>query len=127
MAAMFRAGAESGAAVSVYMIIGIKTVEGAKMTAASGKGMGWRATLGLDAEEEGEGVVFAFQLTELKLSGGGEMVVEAICDDTEGGKVLQRELDESLKRRRLPSWKVLMSRTARGVGLSRLVRRMWIC
>jgi len=94
VAAMFRAGAESGAAVSVYMITGIKTVKGAKVTAASGKGRGWRATLGLDAEEEGEGVLFAFQLTELKLPGGGETVVEVICDDTEGGKVLQRKLDE---------------------------------
>ncbi|KAK0752912.1 hypothetical protein B0T18DRAFT_423555 [Schizothecium vesticola] len=73
VAQYLEAGAAQGA--RVFMVTGVKTVSGASVTTGSGKGGGWRVGLsvGVEGEEGGEGVVFAFELEEL---GGGEVLGE---------------------------------------------------
>ncbi|KAK3380438.1 hypothetical protein B0T24DRAFT_615407 [Lasiosphaeria ovina] len=70
---------------SVYMVTGIKTIEGAGVKAPSRKRTGWHLSINVDApswnepsEQEAPGespsVVFAFELLELKLSAAGETI-----------------------------------------------------
>lgn len=59
----------------VFMVVGVKSVKGAGVVMGSGRGGGWRVTLGVGVEEgagEGEGVVYAFEVEEL---GGGDGVL----------------------------------------------------
>lgn len=69
-----------GRGASVYVITGIKSIRGAGVTTASGKGRGWRVALSVGLEEKaeevggaaaGSPVAFAFQAVELKVSSDG--------------------------------------------------------
>lgn len=105
---------------SVYMITGLKTVEGAGVTTFSSKGKGWKTFLGIEAGpvnvgpggehdaqvsqqfgfEDSSPIVFAFQLMELKLSRTGEITSlpfnnGALFDA--GGVAKERHVDYSSK------------------------------
>ncbi|KAH7094545.1 hypothetical protein FB567DRAFT_6039 [Paraphoma chrysanthemicola] len=103
---------------SVYMITGLKTVEGAGVTTSSSKSKGWKAFLGLEAgpvnvgpsgEHNGQmseefgfenstPIVFAFQLLELKLSETGEITASPFNDGAlfdAGGADKEREVEYS--------------------------------
>ncbi|KAK1832216.1 hypothetical protein QBC39DRAFT_348943 [Podospora conica] len=74
----------------VFMVTGVKTVTGASVTTASGKGTAWRVVLSVGVEggvvDEEAPVVFAFELEELTLDGEEKVLGE-------GGMVKER-LDE---------------------------------
>lgn len=106
---------ENGYESSVYMITGLKTVEGAGVSTLSSKGKGWKAFLGVESGpvsvgpqgEHGSGaseafgfedsspIVFAFQLVGIKLSEAGEIASAPYSDGAlfgAGGGVEERDV-----------------------------------
>ncbi|KAK3340000.1 hypothetical protein B0T25DRAFT_366964 [Lasiosphaeria hispida] len=100
--------------IPVYMVTGLKTISGAGVTTTSSRGNGWRVRLSVGASstdsaehaeaelEEPEPIVFAFQLTELRLSPDGEIASANFLDEsqpTDPGQSaadLQKRLDKEL-------------------------------
>ncbi|KAK0704630.1 hypothetical protein B0H67DRAFT_591875 [Lasiosphaeris hirsuta] len=100
--------------IPVYMVTGLKTISGAGVTTTSSRGNGWRVQLSVGASstgsteqaeaelEEPQPVVFAFQLTELRLSPGGEIASANFLDKSnptdpgQSAAALQQRLDKEL-------------------------------
>jgi len=98
----------------VYMITGLKSIQGASVTAMSSKGPGWEITLSLDIASpdkskistnpgsRGGGplpIVFAFQLAQLRLSADGKVSAysnefdSSIGSGSDDGDDIQGRLD----------------------------------
>ncbi|GAB1320871.1 hypothetical protein MFIFM68171_11081 [Madurella fahalii] len=81
----------SGYSASLYMITGVKSICGAGVTTASGKGTGWRVALSVGLEESadsadgaavGSPAVFAFQVVELKVSSDGVVTMVGVAEQS---------------------------------------------
>ncbi|KAK3691975.1 hypothetical protein B0T22DRAFT_446110 [Podospora appendiculata] len=81
---------------SVYMITGVKTIRGAGVTTASGKGTGWRVALSVGADESNPDalpITFAFELAELRLTPDGTILSAAERTAGPHNLALQAKLD----------------------------------